>query len=42
MFDSIVSQVTQLVRNTIRAIGAVTRRTPWFAPLALLALFLVW
>ncbi|CAN5129622.1 hypothetical protein BH11MYX1_BH11MYX1_52550 [soil metagenome] len=42
MFASIVSKVTNLVRKTVRAVGAVTRRTPWLAALAILALFLVW
>lgn len=42
MFESIVSKITNVIRNTVRALGAVTRRTPWLAPLAILALFLVW
>ncbi len=42
MFESIVSKITNVVRDTIRALGAATRRTPWLAPIAILALFLVW
>jgi len=29
MFEFIVSKITNVVRNTIRAVGAATRRTPW-------------
>lgn len=39
MFDSIVSKVTTIVRNTVRAVGAAMRRSPWLAPAAILALF---
>ena len=42
MFESIVSKITKSVRNAVRAVGAATRRTPWLAPVAILALFLVW
>lgn len=42
MFESIVSKITNVVRSTVRAIGAVTRRTPWLAPVAIAALFLIW
>ena len=42
MFESIVSKITNFVRNVVRAVGAVTRRTPWLAPAAIVALFLVW
>ncbi len=38
MFESIVSKITNVVRDTIRALGAATR----LAPIAILALFLVW
>jgi hypothetical protein len=42
MFDSIVSKVTTIVRNAVRAVGAAMRRSPWLAPAAILALlFLV-
>jgi hypothetical protein len=37
MFESIVS----IVRNSVRAIGALTRKSPWVMPIAILALFLV-
>ena len=42
MFESIVSKITAVVRSIVRAAGAATRCTPWLAPLAILALFLVW
>ncbi len=42
MFDAIVSKIAQTIRNTVRAVGAATRRTPWLAPIAILALFLIW
>jgi hypothetical protein len=42
MFDSIVSKVITAVRNTVRAIGEATRRTPWLAPATILVLFLIW
>ena len=41
MFEAIVSKFTNAVRNTVRAIGAATRRTPWLAPAAILAFFLM-
>ncbi len=40
MFESIVSKVTNVVRNAVRAVGAATRKSPWLAPVAILALFL--
>ncbi len=41
MFESIVSKITNVVRNTVRAVGAATRKTSWLAPaVAILALFL--
>ncbi len=42
MFESIVSRITNIVRNIVRAVGAATRKSPWIAPVAILALFLVW
>lgn len=42
MFDSIVSQAINAVRNAVRAVGAATRRTPWLAPVAIAVLFLIW
>ena len=42
MFESIVSKITNIVRTTVRAVGAATRKSPWIAPIAILALFLVW
>ena len=42
MFEGIVSKITNIVRKTVRAVGAVTRRTPWLAPTVILAFFLIW
>ena len=42
MFESIVSKIASIVRTTIRAVGAATRRALWLAPAAVLALLLVW
>lgn len=39
MFASIVSKVSSLVRNTIRTVGKVVRRSPWVAPVAILGFF---
>jgi hypothetical protein len=41
MFDSIVSKIVSVVRNTVRAVGAATRKSPWLTPAAILALFLL-
>jgi hypothetical protein len=41
MFESIVARITNTVRSVVRAIGDVTRKTPWLAPVAILAIFLV-
>ncbi len=41
MFESIVSKISNVVRNTVRAVGAATRKSPWLAPVAILALFLI-
>ena len=42
MFESIVSQAINAVRNAVRAIGAIARCSPWLAPVAIAALFLIW
>lgn len=42
MFETIVSKITNVVRSTIRALGAATRTAPWLTAAAILALFLVW
>ncbi len=42
MFEFIVSKITNVVRKTVRAVGAATRRTPWLAPAAIVAFFLIW
>jgi len=41
MFDSIISKLTHLLLNVVRAIGAATQRTPWLAPVAIIAVILV-
>jgi hypothetical protein len=41
MFESIVAKITNAIRNVVRAVGVATRKTPWVAPVAILALFLV-
>jgi hypothetical protein len=38
MFEAIVS----MVHNAFRAVASATHRAPWFAPIAILALVLVW
>ena len=40
MFETIVAKITKAVRNVVQAVGAATRKTPWLAPVAILALFL--
>lgn len=42
MFEAIVSKVTKVVLNTIRAVGLATRAAPWLITAAILAVFLVW
>ncbi len=42
MFDAIMSKISAVIRNTVRAIGAVTRNHPWLIAAAILAVFLVW
>ena len=42
MFDSIISNITHFVRNTVRALRTALNRMPWLAPAAIVALFLVW
>jgi len=41
MFEAIVSKFAKLVRNAVRAAGAITRRTPWLLPAGIVALFLI-
>jgi len=40
MFESIVAKITNTIRNVVRTIG-VARKTPWLAPVAIIALFMV-
>ena len=39
MFASITAKLSSIVRTAVRAVGALTRRVPWFAPIAILGLF---
>jgi hypothetical protein len=41
MFETIVAQITNTVRNLVNAVGAAVGKTPWIAPVAILAFFLV-
>jgi hypothetical protein len=41
MFDSIVAKVASIVRKAVHAVGTALHQTPWFAPVAILAFFLV-
>ena len=41
MFEFIVAKITKTVRNVVRAAGTVTRKSPWLAPVTILALFLL-
>lgn len=41
MFESIVAKITNTIRNVVRAVGHATRKTPWLAPVAILAFFFV-
>jgi hypothetical protein len=43
MFESIISKITNTVRNVARAVGSATRNAPLLtAAAAILALFLIW
>jgi hypothetical protein len=37
MFDSILSKITNTVRNVFRAVGAALNQSPWIVPVAILA-----
>lgn len=39
MFETIVAKITNTVRNLVKSVGAATRKTPWVAPVAVLAFF---
>ncbi len=39
MFEAIVSKFTNLIRGAVRSVGVAARRTPWLAPVAILAFF---
>jgi hypothetical protein len=40
MFESIVSTITNVVRNAVRTVGATLNRSPWIVPVALLVVLL--
>jgi hypothetical protein len=42
MFESVAAKITAVIRNTARAVTAAMRRTPWLAPLTVIALILIW
>jgi hypothetical protein len=37
----VIASVTEIVRDTVRFVGVVSRRVPWYLPLAIVALFMV-
>ena len=39
--SSIVSRISNIIRSAVRSLGAMTRKSPWLAPVALLALFFI-
>lgn len=41
MFETIVAKITNTIRNLVKAVGTATRKSPWIAPVAILAFFLV-
>ena len=41
MFETIVANITNTVRNVVKAVGTATRKSPWLVPVAILAFFLV-
>lgn len=36
MFESIMSKITNTVRNVVRAVGAALNQSPWIVPVAIL------
>ena len=41
MLESIVVKITSTVRYAVKAVGTAIRRSPWLAPVAILAFFFV-
>jgi hypothetical protein len=39
MFASITAKLSSIVRTVVRAVGALTRRSPWLTPIAILGFF---
>ena len=42
MFESIVANITNLVRNAVRTVVVAVRERPWLAPAAIIAFFVIW
>lgn len=40
MFETIITKLTNTVRNAVKSIGRSTRQPPWLIPAALVVLFL--
>jgi hypothetical protein len=41
MFETIVTKLTNTVRDVVKSVGAAVRKTPWLTPAAVIVLFLV-
>lgn len=41
MFETIVTKLTNTVRNIVKSVGRSTRKAPWLVPAVLVVLFLV-
>lgn len=41
MFETIVTKLTNTVRNVVKSVGRSAHRAPWLVPAALVVLFLV-
>ena len=39
MFASITAKLSSLVRTAVRAVGALTRTSPWLTPIVILGFF---
>jgi hypothetical protein len=41
MFETIVTKLSNTVRNVVTSVGAAARKAPWLTPAAILLFFLV-
>ena len=41
MFETIITKLTNTIRNAVKSVGRSTRHTPWLVPAAIVVLFLV-